>query len=192
MKDVGVSSPVLAEMLIYACNLLGTLLSMTVIDCAGRKRLLLGGALGMCVLLGATPLFLVLVGSSGDGTLLDSSSWTWATAVFTSLLCAFLFTNALTVGPIGWVYVSEVFPFKSRAHAVQMVLVVQGAAAYLASYTPYLIFYAGISWSFLVFMFFGLLLALLTQKFVIETAGRSVVQIDTKFRELAARTPGFT
>lgn len=160
---------------------------MLTIDLVGRRRLLLGGALTMSVLLACVPIFLVVAG----GSALDSTSWTWATTVFTSILCVYLFTNASSVGPVGWVYVSEVFPFASRAHAVQLVLVVQGVVAYLASYTPYLIRFVGVSWSFLIFMFFGLILALLVGKFVIETAGRSLVQIDTKFRHLAEQTPCF-
>ena len=185
---MGVSDSVLAECFVYASNVIGTVLSLWTMDGFGRRGLLIGGSLAMAMVLLAVPVVLVTSPSS----LLDASAgWTASTVLVVAALCLYIFTNAASVGPAGWVYVSEVFPYAHRARAVQTVLVAQTALSYLGAYTPYLVAWAGVSVSFLVFAAVILALAAVAAAFVVETAGVPIGQINARFKEQAARSACF-
>jgi sugar porter (SP) family MFS transporter len=85
---------------IGAANLVATATGMALIDRAGRKPLLIGGALGMSAALGGV----ATIYASGSG-----ASW------LLPLLIAFIGSFAISQGTVIWVYLAEIFPTQVRA-----------------------------------------------------------------------------
>jgi sugar porter (SP) family MFS transporter len=85
---------------IGVANLFGTLLGMALIDRAGRKPLLLIGALGTAAALAAVAT--IYSSSAGAGLLLPA-------------LIGFILFFAISQGAVIWVYLSEIFPTAVRA-----------------------------------------------------------------------------
>ncbi len=83
-----------------ATNLVATLLAMAVIDKIGRRKLLLGGTVGLTAAL--TAIALIFLTRSHFGWLL------W-------LLMAYIACFAVSQGAVLWVYISEVFPTTVRS-----------------------------------------------------------------------------
>ncbi|WP_044561140.1 sugar porter family MFS transporter [Azospirillum sp. B4] len=90
----------LQSVAVGATNLLFTGVAMTVIDRAGRKTLLLIGAVGMTASL--APAALILSGVGGGAYLI------WA-------LLGFIASFAFSQGAVIWVYIAEIFPTAVRA-----------------------------------------------------------------------------
>ncbi len=114
IQAAGISSAsgaILATAGIGLVNVVMTLVSMWLIDRAGRRPLLLTGVAGMAVSLGVLGLAFHL--RSGPGTL----AWV---AVIT--LMAYVAFFAISLGPIFWLMISEIYPLKIRGLA-------QGTAA---------------------------------------------------------------
>jgi sugar porter (SP) family MFS transporter len=83
-----------------ATNLLATILAMSIIDKAGRKKLLLIGSVGTCACLAGVAL--VFLTHKHDEALV------W-------LLIGYIAFFAFSQGAVIWVYLSEVFPNRVRA-----------------------------------------------------------------------------
>lgn len=81
-----------------------TLLAIPLIDRLGRRKLLLSGVFGACVVL--TCIGAMFAMGRTDGV------------VIVGLLCAFVAFFAFSIGPIKWVVISEIFPTRLRARAM--------------------------------------------------------------------------
>lgn len=146
----------LQSIAIGATNLLATVIAMTLIDRAGRKRLLLIGSVGMaCSQAGVAA---VMAFNSGRALLLP-------------LLVAFIASFAISQGAVIWVYLSEIFPTAVRARGQSL-----GSAthwimnALISALFPAI---AALSTS-IPFLFFSLMMALqfvLVLWFLPETKG---------------------
>jgi sugar porter (SP) family MFS transporter len=106
----GVSSAIRANVLVGVVNLLGTLLSMAVIDRIGRRILLLVGSGGTC---GA--LLVLGFAFSQRQQMYD---------VIVSCILSYVFFFALSFGTCIWVCVSELFPNNVRARAASIATMV--------------------------------------------------------------------
>jgi len=149
---------------IGAANLLFTLLAMSLIDKYGRKKLLLIGSVGMIVFLGLTAM--AFNGGANSNVMI--------------YLIGFIAFFAFSQGAVIWVFISEIFPNSVRS---------QGGS--LGSFTHW-IMAAVISWTFPVivegsekggyysFVFYSVMMFLhliFVWKFLPETKGRSLEQI---------------
>jgi len=151
---------------IGAANLIFTLLAMSMIDKFGRKKLLIIGSVGMIVFLGLTALAFNNPGGAGTSVIV--------------YLIGFIAFFAFSQGAVIWVFISEIFPNSVRS---------QGGS--LGSFTHW-IMAALISWTFPIivegspkggvysFMFYSVMMVLhliFVWKFLPETKGRSLEQI---------------
>lgn len=149
---------------IGAANLLFTLLAMSLIDKFGRKKLLLIGSVGMIIFLGLTAM--AFNGGANSNVII--------------YLIGFIAFFAFSQGAVIWVFISEIFPNSVRS---------QGGS--LGSFTHW-IMAAIISWTFPVivegsarggyysFVFYSVMMflhLLFVWKFLPETKGRSLEQI---------------
>lgn len=144
-------------------NLVFTLLSMAVVDRLGRKPLLLIGAACM-------GLALALVGYSFHAGLSGRS------LLFGVL--AYVGSFAFSMGVVGWVLVSEIYPTRTRGRAMSLATSAVWAACFLVSQTfPILkeISIAGTFWGYGVLCAVAIIFVWF---FVPETKGRSLEEIE--------------
>jgi sugar porter (SP) family MFS transporter len=165
MAGAGQSSALLQSVMIGLTNLVATLVAMTVIDHFGRKKLLLIGSVGLTVCLGLTA-YAFWSGIGGSLVLVS--------------LIGYIAFFAFSQGAVIWVYLSEIFPNRVRA---------RGQA--LGSFTHWF-WCAAVSWTFPViadisragpFVFFAFMMLLqffMVLKYLPETKGVSLEQIQRK------------
>ena len=151
-------------------NLLFTLVAIALVDKLGRRPLLLIGAIVQTTALG-------LIG------------WMFHTHQqgIALLICVVTFTGAfaMSVGPIGWILCSEIFPNKIRGRAMSVATFTIWLSCYIVALTfpmlndnpsigPALTFWIYGSVSFLSFIFVLLM--------VPETKGRTLEEIEKSWR----------
>lgn len=145
-------------------NLIFTLLAMRMVDHWGRRNLMLTGALGLAVvylLLGAGYFFQVK-----------------GMAILVLVLLA-LATYALTLAPVTWVILSEIFPNKIRGAAMATATTALWLACFVLTYTfPILnrwLMASGTFWLYALICLAGFVFIL---KKVPETKGKSLEELE--------------
>jgi sugar porter (SP) family MFS transporter len=119
-ESIGASKDdqLLQTVFIGAVNLVFTVLAMILVDKLGRKPLMLIGAGGLCIL------YMLIVGA------LHSSA-----SVVSYLLLAAIGTYAMTLAPVIWVLISEIFPVGVRAAAITIAVVSLWLAYFILVFT---------------------------------------------------------
>ncbi|RII18370.1 putative metabolite transport protein CsbC [Streptomyces sp. YIM 130001] len=173
------SAAIYANTGIGAINMAMTLVAIWLIDKVGRKRLLLSGAVCMCTsltVLAATSLLL----PEPDGM---------GVVGMVTLVClgAFIVSFSASWGAVCWVVISEVFPLHVRGAAVGFCTMLLWAANFVVSLSfPVLLDAVGIGWLFLGFAAICAFAHVFTRRFVVETKGRSLEDIELDLRAKAA------
>ena len=109
MQSAGIpsaSGAILATAGIGAVNVLMTVVSMWLIDRVGRRPLLLTGIAGMAVALG-------VLGFAFQGAARSSAS-TWLAVIS---VMAYVASFAISLGPIFWLLIAEIYPLRIRTSA---------------------------------------------------------------------------
>jgi len=164
------------QILLAFVNLIFTFVAMATVDKFGRKPLVYIGATGM--LLG----FLIL------GISIQQQS-----IGFISLLGVLIFIGsfALSMGPVVWVVLSEMFPNKIRSVAMSVAVATQWAGNYMVSQSFPMVtasevnnndFWNG-SLPYFIFSAFILLIIVFTYKFIPETKGKSLEEIEAIWKK---------
>ncbi|MGI8314152.1 sugar porter family MFS transporter [Halobacillus mangrovi] len=169
---LGDSASILGTVGIGILNVLMTLVAIATIDKLGRKKLLLIGNVGMVTSLAvlATILF----------TMQLTTSVAWLTVVFLGLFIIFF---SATWGPVVWVMLPELFPTKARGAATGFTTLLLSAANLIVSlFFPILLGAIGTAWVFVIFAAIGVLAFLFVAKYVPETKGRSLEEIERDLR----------
>ena len=119
-QSIGASQDdqLLQTVFIGAVNLVFTILAMVLVDKLGRKPLILIGAGGLCVL------YILIVNA------LHSES-----GALSGLLLAAIGTYAMTLAPVIWVLISEIFPVNVRAAAMTVGIVSLWLAYFVLVFT---------------------------------------------------------
>ncbi|MDT7588262.1 MAG: hypothetical protein QOE32_5812 [Pseudonocardiales bacterium] len=163
------SGAILANVGIGAVNMLMTLPAMRLIDVAGRRPLLLYGALGMCaamILLAAVN----LAGLSKGPVLLG------ITLVGITLYVA---SFSISWGPVQWVALPELFPLRIRAAAVGVCVIFNWLFNLIVALVfPSLLDRFGAGANFVFFAVMTALAFLFVTKLMPETKGRSLEAIE--------------
>ncbi len=162
------ASALLQSTVIGVVNVLFTLVAIALVDRIGRKPLLLAGSAGMgisAVLLGAAFKFQLFSG----GLIL----------LFTLLYVAFF---AMTLGPIVWVVIAEIFPTRVRGRA----MAIATFALWLADFAVSLSFPViadTLKESFAFWMYAGMCVLnfAVIAAFLPETKGRSLEEIERRW-----------
>ena len=159
------------QVLLAFVNLVFTFVAMATVDKFGRKPLLYIGGVGMIV-------GFLLVG----GTLMTSTIGVW------SLIGVLVFIGsfALSMGPVVWVLLSEMFPNNIRSVAMSVAVAAQWAANYVVSQSFPLVMESEVNnsapWNgslpYFIFIGFILVIILFTYKFIPETKGKSLEEIE--------------
>lgn len=106
----GAKGAIAATVIVGGVNVLSTILSMFLIDRLGRRKLYFIGLTGMMVSLLALGTFFFLKDDLG-------SSLQWVTV---STVVVYIIFFAISLGPLGWLIISEIFPTKYRGVGVSI------------------------------------------------------------------------
>lgn len=163
---------VLAQQILLAgVNVLFTIIAMVSVDKLGRKPLVIIGSYGM--LLGFALLGITIM-TNNVGIL--------------SLLGILLFVGAfaMSMGPVVWVILSEMFPNNIRSLGMSIAVAVQWGANYLVSQSFPIIAESKFNvegiWNgalpYFLFILFIVLIIIVVKKFIPETKGRTLEDIE--------------
>lgn len=148
-------------------NLIFTLLAMRVVDSWGRRKLMLIGSIGLAIIY-----FLL-----GGTYLLQLQGF-----VVLMLVLLAIATYAMTLAPITWVVLSEIFPNRLRGAAMAVATTALWAACFVLTYSfPILndlLKAGGTFWLYALICLSGFLFIL---KKLPETKGKSLEEIESNF-----------
>jgi len=168
---------ILAQQILLAfINLIFTFVAMFTVDKFGRKPLLYIGSIGMIV-----------------GFLLLGITLKQQSVGFLSLLGVLIFiaSFALSMGPVVWVLLSEMFPNKIRSVAMSVAVAAQWAANYVVSQSFPVVMDSEVNnsatWNgslpYFIFIVFILIIMIVTYKYIPETKGKSLEEIEGFWKE---------
>lgn len=167
----GQEDVLLQQILLAFINVVFTFVAMFTVDKFGRKPLIYIGCIGMII-----------------GFLLLGVTLQQQNVGILSLLGILIFiaSFSLSMGPVVWVLLSEMFPNKIRSVAMSIAIAAQWAANYLVSQSFPMIVGSEINnndyWNgslpYFIFIFFISVIIIVTYKFVPETKGKSLEQLE--------------
>ena len=172
LKQVGSLSDValLETVVIGAVNLTFTLIAIWTVDRLGRKPLMIFGAVGMGI-------SLVAMGAASQFQLVA----VWVLVFILSYIACF----ALSVGPVTWVILSEIFPNSIRGRAMSLATFGLWTANFIVSQTfpmidenPWLVSRFNHGFPFYVYGAFCVVLVGVVWLGVPETKGQSLEEIE--------------
>lgn len=160
----GADSAMFQTVIIGTVNTIFTFVAIAFIDKYGRRTLLLWGISGMIICLGGVGLMFHFELSSGPWLLL--------------FILGFIASFAMSLGPIPWVLISEIFPTKFRGVAMSIsILMVWIGVVLITQLTPILLEGVGGAFTFWIFMFNAIILFIFTFNMIPETKGKTLEEI---------------
>ena len=166
----GTNTALLQTILVGAVNLTFTIIAIWTVYRLGRKPLMIIGSAGMCISLLAMGLFAFY-----------QSTHIWMLVFILGYIACF----ALSVGPVTWVILSEIFPTRIRGRAMAIATVCLWAANYIITQTftimdesKTLIDNFHHAFPFWLYSGFSAILLIFVWRFVPETKGKSLEQIE--------------
>ena len=155
------------QVIIGVINFLFTFVAIANADKYGRKVLLIGGLTGIIVsLVACGALFLI-----GKNSIL-----------LLAMILLFIACFALSLGPITWIIINEIFPTAARARAVSLCTFSLWVAVWLVGqFFPWLLETAGPSATFWTFAFFSTVNIIFSWKVVKETKNKTLEEVEQMF-----------
>ena len=181
------------QILLAGVNLSFTLIAMHTIDKFGRKPLLYIGSIGMLtgfLMIGTSLYFSNYINTNSAG--LPSISAVEGIVSLTGILI-FIGSFAMSMGPVVWVILSEIFPNKIRSIAMSVAVAAQWLANYLVSQSFPMIAESSINklkiyggfWNnslpYFLFSVFILGTIIFVRKYIPETKGKTLEEIEKIF-----------
>jgi SP family arabinose:H+ symporter-like MFS transporter len=164
---LNVDASFLQTLFITLVNVVFTVIALLLIDRVGRRPLMLFGTAGIAV-----SLLVTAAGFQSSGPTLDTP---W---VLTGLLC-FVACFALSLGPVMWVLLSEIFPNRVRALAISCVGLVNSTVCFFAQLVfPWQMEHLGGARTFVIYAVFAVLGVALLARILPETRGRSLEELE--------------
>jgi len=174
---------VVSTLAVGGVQVIATVAGVILADLAGRRKLLIVGALGMCVSMGTLGLYYFF--NSEPYCDEDSSkckdNLTWLAIVS---LMIYIIGFSIAWGALPWVITSEIIPLKVRGVGIGIATCVNWTSAaivtgFFAEYVK-LVRIWGAFWSFSAVMLLGFLFTL---AFVPETKGKSLEELEKLFKK---------
>lgn len=182
----GATGPILATVGLGVVNLLATAVSMWAVEALGRRRLLLGGSATMTLALGLLAGALVVAPNSGVAN--------WVSLAGISI---FIVAFAVSLGPIPYVLMSELFPMRVRSLGMGVAAATAwGINAIVSLAFPLVEAAIGIGETFGIFALVCAGTYIFAERMVPETRARTLEHIEANLRagrrarDLGAALPG--
>lgn len=170
----GESTAILSTVGIGVVNVLVTIFAISIIDKIDRKKLLVIGNIGMVASLLIMSALIWLIG-------VNSAAW-----IILLCLTTFIIFFGVSWGPVLWVMLPELFPMRARGAATGIAALVLSIGSLLvAQFFPVFTDVLQVQQVFLIFAVIGIIAMIFVIKFLPETRGRSLEQIE---QDLRART----
>jgi MFS transporter, SP family, galactose:H+ symporter len=166
------ASAILATAGVGLVNVLLTILALELLDRVGRRPLLIWGLIGMIV-------SLVLLGI-GFLTQNPTPGLAW-----TSMICvmAYVACFAISLGPIFWLMIAEIYPLKLRSRAMSLAAAANWGSNFLVALTFLTLLDAlGRPGTFWLYAFVGIVALVFVLRLVPETKGKTLEQIEASWR----------
>lgn len=161
----GAESAFTQTIIIGLVNMIFTLVAIWLIDKTGRKRLLIWGVTGMVICLFATGLCFYFHFDQGPWLLI--------------FILGYIASFAVSLGPIPWVLMSEIFPTKIRGMAMSLAtLVLWIGVVAITQLTPFFLKTFGGAVTFWIFMINAIIILIFTVKMIPETKGKTLEEIE--------------
>lgn len=168
---LGNATSILGTVGIGTVNVLITIVAIMIIDKIDRKRLLVIGNIGMVASL---LIMAVLIWTIG----IQSSAW-----IIVACLTLFIIFFGFTWGPVLWVMLPELFPMRARGAATGVAALVLSIGSLLvAQFFPILTDVLPVEQVFLIFAAIGICALIFVIKYLPETRGRSLEEIEADLR----------
>jgi MFS family permease len=149
-----------------------TIVAMFLVDRVGRRPLLLIGIAGMIITLGVLGLSFRISNPSGE--------LAWISVI---CLMGYVASFAISLGPIFWLLIAEIYPLKIRGLAEGTAATFNWASNLIVSLTFLtLVERLGASSTFFLYALASVLSWLFAYYFVPETKGRTLEQIEAFWR----------
>ncbi|MGA2017183.1 MAG: sugar porter family MFS transporter [Opitutaceae bacterium] len=173
--STGVDAGLLQQVVINGAGVLFTLVAIATVDRWGRKPLMLLGTTGMGI-------SLLSMGAMARGMAGPGATGAWMLALIVLYIAAF----GLSVGPVTWVILAEIFPTAVRGRALGLATFFLWTADYAVTQSfpmmdakgGWLVLRFGHAFPFYLYAAFCAVLALVVWLFVPETKGRTLEQIE--------------
>ncbi|MDC9721195.1 MAG: sugar porter family MFS transporter [Urechidicola sp.] len=181
------------QILLATVNLIFTFIAMYAVDKFGRKPLLMIGGFGMLIgflIMGFTLYFsdYSTINAAGMQSISQAEG-------IISLIGVLIFIGAfaMSMGPVVWVILSEIFPNKIRSIAMSIAVAAQWLANYFVSQTFPIMVESdanklqldGGVWNnalpYFIFSFFIVIIIIFVWKFIPETKGKTLEEMETLF-----------
>jgi sugar porter (SP) family MFS transporter len=170
----GVNAALLQQVVVGAVNIAFTVVAIRTVDRWGRKPLMLFGSAGMG---------LTLLGMGAAAYVGRADVWVLA------FILGYIACFALSVGPVTWVILSEIFPTRIRGRAIGIATVCLWLADFVVTQTfpmmdenIWLVEVFHRSFPFLVYAFFCVVSVLFIWRYVPETKGKTLEEIERSWR----------
>ncbi|PTI39943.1 MFS transporter [Staphylococcus succinus] len=168
---LGDATSILGTVGIGTVNVLVTIIAIMIIDKIDRKRLLVIGNIGMVASLLIMAILIWAIG-------IQSSS-----LIIIICLTLFIIFFGFTWGPVLWVMLPELFPMRARGAATGIAALVLSIGSLLvAQFFPILTDVLPVEQVFLIFAVIGIGALIFVVKYLPETRGRSLEEIEADLR----------
>ncbi|MDA8336635.1 MAG: sugar porter family MFS transporter [Peptococcaceae bacterium] len=168
MAGYGSAAAIGATAIVGSINIISTIISLLLVDKWGRRPLLLAGVSGMVISLILIGAFVGIYHRGGIFLMVT--------------LLAYVFSFAIGLGPVFWLFISEIYPSRIRGTGMSFANVANWATNLAVSITflsivnrvgmgNTMFIYAGMGIAALLFIFF----------FIPETKGKSLEEIEKLF-----------
>lgn len=175
-SGLGEATSILGTVGIGTINVLVTIIAVFIADKVNRKKLLVTGNVGMVASLLVMAILIWTIGIASSA------------GIIIVCLSLFIVFFGLTWGPILWVMLPEMFPMRARGAATGLAtLVLNFGTLLVAQLFPVLNNTLSTEWVFLIFAVIGVFAMCFVIKYLPETRGRSLEEIEYDLRE---RTSG--
>ncbi len=155
-----------------------TVLAVRIIDRAGRRLLLIVGLIGMVISLALLGVVFATGGAGGAAGVLA-----------TVCLALYIASFAISLGPVFWLMISEIYPLNIRGKAMSVASLANWGSNWLVALTfPVLLATFGGAGSFWLFAVLGIVGWFFVYFWVPETKGKTLEEIEAEFRGVQVAT----